>query len=51
MNYDITDINLAREGALKSEWADQQMPVLQGIRQRFAETRPWKAFESPLVCM
>ena len=40
MNYDITDINLAREGALKSEWADQQMPVLQGIRQRFAETRP-----------
>ena len=40
MNYDITDIGLAAEGALKSEWADQQMPVLQGIRKRFAETRP-----------
>ena len=40
MNYDITDIGLATDGALKSEWADQQMPVLQGIRQRFAETRP-----------
>ena len=40
MNYDITDIGLATEGALKSEWADQQMPVLQGIRQRFAENRP-----------
>ena len=40
MNYDITDLNLAAEGALKSEWADQQMPVLQGIRKRFAETRP-----------
>ncbi|MYA60712.1 MAG: adenosylhomocysteinase [Chloroflexi bacterium] len=40
MNYDITDLGLAAEGALKSEWADQQMPVLQGIRQRFAETRP-----------
>ncbi len=40
MNYDITDINLAKDGALKSEWADQEMPVLQGIRKRFAETRP-----------
>ncbi len=40
MNYDIKDINLAAEGALKSEWADQQMPVLQAIRKRFAETRP-----------
>ena len=40
MNYDITDIGLATEGALKSEWADQQMPVLQSIRERFAETRP-----------
>ncbi len=40
MNYDITDIGLAAEGALKSEWADQQMPVLQSIRQRFADTRP-----------
>ncbi len=40
MNYDITDINLAADGALKSEWADQQMPVLTGIRERFAETKP-----------
>ena len=40
MNYDITDLNLAAEGALKSEWADQQMPVLEGIRKRFADTRP-----------
>ena len=40
MNYDITDIDLAPEGALKSEFADDQMPVLRDIRQRFAETRP-----------
>lgn len=40
MNYDITDLGLATEGALKSEWADQQMPVLRDIRQRFAESRP-----------
>lgn len=40
MNYDITDINLASEGALKSEFADEQMPVLRDIRKRFSETRP-----------
>ena len=40
MNYDITDINLAPDGALKSEFADEQMPVLAGIRKRFAETKP-----------
>ena len=40
MNYDITDINLAPEGALKSEFADEQMPVLADIRKRFAETKP-----------
>ncbi len=42
MNYDITDINLAPEGALKSEFADEQMPVLADIRKRFAETKPLK---------
>ena len=40
MNYDITNIDLAPAGALKSEWADQQMPVLRGIRERFAAERP-----------
>ncbi len=42
MNHDITDINLAPEGALKSEFADKQMPVLADIRKRFAETKPLK---------
>ncbi len=42
MNHDITDINLAPEGALKSEFADEQMPVLADIRKRFAETKPLK---------
>ena len=40
MNYDITNIDLAPTGALKSEWADQQMPVLRGIRERFTAERP-----------
>ena len=42
---DIRDIGLADAGALKIEWADRQMPVLAGIRERFAIEQPlagWK---------
>ena len=42
---DIRDIGLADAGALKIEWADRQMPVLAGIRERFATEQPlagWK---------
>jgi adenosylhomocysteinase len=38
---DIADIGLADAGALKIEWADRQMPVLAGIRERFAVERPF----------
>jgi adenosylhomocysteinase len=37
---DVADIGLADGGALKIEWADRQMPVLAGIRERFARERP-----------
>ena len=37
---DVADIGLADAGALKIEWADRQMPVLAGIRERFAAERP-----------
>ena len=42
---DVRDIGLADAGALKIEWADRQMPVLAGIRERFAAEKPlagWK---------
>jgi len=42
---DVRDIGLADAGALKIEWADRQMPVLAGIRERFAAKKPlagWK---------
>jgi adenosylhomocysteinase len=42
---DIRDVGLADAGALKIEWADRQMPVLAGIRERFAAEQPlagWK---------
>jgi adenosylhomocysteinase len=38
--HDVADIGLADIGALKIEWADRQMPVLAGIRERFATERP-----------
>ena len=45
LKSDVRDIGLADAGALKIEWADRQMPVLAGIRERFAAERPlagWK---------
>lgn len=40
MKYDIKDLSLADKGKLRIEWADQNMPVLQLIRQRFEQERP-----------
>jgi len=37
---EIRDVGLADAGALKIEWADRQMPVLAGIRDRFAAEKP-----------
>ncbi|MBU1499362.1 adenosylhomocysteinase [Patescibacteria group bacterium] len=42
MNYDIKDIKLASSGKLKIEWAGQQMPVLQLIKERFSKEKPLK---------
>ncbi len=38
--YDVKDIKLAKQGALRIEWANQNMPVLNRIRRRFAEEKP-----------
>src|SRR5919106_7097491 len=37
---DVRDLSLQDEGRLKIEWADQQMPVLQRIRERFEKEKP-----------
>jgi adenosylhomocysteinase len=37
---DIKDISLAAQGRLRIEWADNYMPVLALIRQRFAKEKP-----------
>lgn len=40
MKYDVKDINLAKRGRLKIEWANQGMPVLNSIKDRFLKTKP-----------
>ncbi|MDP2646945.1 MAG: adenosylhomocysteinase [Desulfobacterales bacterium] len=42
MDYDIKKIELAKEGKLRIEWANQSMPVLNRIRERFKKERPLK---------
>lgn len=45
MKYDVKDITLAKEGKLKIEWAEQQMPVLRLIKNRFAKEKPLKGLK------
>lgn len=42
MNYKIKDINLAKQGKERIEWAEKQMPVLLAIRRRFYLEKPLK---------
>ena len=42
MDYDVKEKKLAKEGLLRIEWANQNMPVLNNIRKRFAEETPLK---------
>lgn len=42
MEYDVKDIGLAEKGALRIEWAEQDMPVLRLIKRRFKKERPLK---------
>ena len=42
MKYDVKDIKFAKEGALRIEWANQNMPVLNRIQKRFAKEKPRK---------
>jgi len=43
-NYDIKDIDLAKKGRLRIEWAAKEMPVLRSIEERFNREKPLKGF-------
>jgi adenosylhomocysteinase len=40
VKHDIKDINLAPQGKLRIEWAEQDMPVLRQVRERFEKEKP-----------
>jgi len=40
MSFDVKDISLASKGQKRIEWAEQDMPVLRLIRERFAREKP-----------
>ncbi len=42
MKYDVADLSLASEGKRRILWADNDMPVLAAIRERFARQKPLK---------
>ena len=44
-NYDIKNINLAKEGLLKIQWAAREMPVLEIIKERFKKQKPLKGIK------
>ena len=39
-SYDVKDPKLAEAGGLRIEYAGQQMPVLKGLKERFAKEKP-----------
>jgi adenosylhomocysteinase len=40
MKYDIKDLKLAKQGKLRIEWAERNMPVLRLIKERFKKEKP-----------
>jgi adenosylhomocysteinase len=42
MKYDVKNIELAKKGALRIEWARNNMPVLCIVKERFASEKPLK---------
>src|SRR5438046_9675723 len=40
--HDVKDLSLAAAGRLRIEWAEQSMPVLRQIRERFTKEQPLK---------
>lgn len=42
MDYDVKDIKLASKGKLRIEWASNNMPVLNLIKERFRKEKPLK---------
>ena len=42
---DVRDISLARDGAMRIEWASREMQVMRQIQERFAKEKPLKGLK------
>ncbi|MHB8624897.1 MAG: adenosylhomocysteinase [Aggregatilineales bacterium] len=42
VEHDVAELNLAPGGRYRIEWAEQEMPVLRQLRERFAKEQPLK---------
>jgi adenosylhomocysteinase len=40
--HDVAQLSLAEQGALRTEWAEHEMPVLRSIRERLKKEKPLK---------
>jgi len=49
-NYDVKDLNLAKAGRKRIEWAEREMPVLRLIRERFERERPLEGKKLVACC-
>lgn len=45
MKYDVKDMGLAAKGALRIEWARNNMPVLKIVNDRFSKEKPLKGIK------
>ena len=41
-SHDVKDLKLAEQGKKRIDWADQSMPVVRRVRERFAKEKPLK---------
>ncbi len=46
--HEIRDIALAPEGAVKIDWVKKNMPLLRGLEEEFARTKPFKGLKVAL---
>jgi adenosylhomocysteinase len=42
VDHDVKNLSLAADGRLRIEWAEQSMPVLRQVRERFTKEQPLK---------
>jgi S-adenosylhomocysteine hydrolase len=50
VEHDVKNLSLANDGRLKIEWAEQSMPVLRQVRERFTTSSRSRAFGSVRAC-